>query len=91
MGCPFGEHSSCVWGKRAHNTRGPPALSDAFDIAIVDGAPALEDMASSVIKASDIVLIPVQPSGADIWSAGDILELVKARQSLTGRPEAALG
>lgn len=67
-----------------------PALSDAFDIAIVDGAPALEDMASSAIKASDLVLIPVQPSGADIWSAGDILDLVKARQSLTGRPEAAL-
>lgn len=67
-----------------------PALSDAFDIAIVDGAPALEDMASSAIKASDLVLIPVQPSGADIWSAGDILELVKARQSLTGRPQAAL-
>ena len=67
-----------------------PALSDAFDIAIVDGAPALEDMASSAIKASDLVLIPVQPSGADIWSAGDILDLVKARQSLPGRPEAAL-
>lgn len=66
-----------------------PALSDAFDITIIDGAPALEEMATSAIKAADLVLIPVQPSGADIWSAGDILELVEARQSVTGGPQAA--
>lgn len=66
-----------------------PALSDAFDVAIIDGAPALEQMATSAIKAATLVLIPVQPSGADIWSAGDILELVEARQSVTGAPQAA--
>lgn len=66
-----------------------PALSGAFDVAIIDGAPALEEMATSAIKAADLVLIPVQPSGADIWSASDILELVEARQSVTGGPQAA--
>jgi chromosome partitioning protein len=66
-----------------------PALTDAFDVTIIDGAPALEEMATSAIKATDLVLIPVQPSGADIWSAGDILELVEARQSVTGGPHAA--
>jgi chromosome partitioning protein len=55
-----------------------PALTDAFDVTIIDGAPALEEMATSAIKATDLVLIPVQPSGADIWSASDILELVEA-------------
>ena len=66
-----------------------PALTDAFDVTIIDGAPALEEMATSAIKATDLVLIPVQPSGADIWSASDILELVEARQSVTGGPHAA--
>jgi chromosome partitioning protein len=66
-----------------------PALTDAFDVTIIDGAPALEEMATSAIKATDLVLIPVQPSGADIWSASDILELVEARQSVTSGPHAA--
>ena len=47
------------------------------DIIVIDGAPQAADLAISAIKASDLVLIPVQPSPYDIWAASDLVELVK--------------
>ena len=66
-----------------------PALKDAFDFVVIDGAPHVEDMARSAIMASDLVLIPVRPSAADIWSAEDIVDLVQARREVTGAPRVA--
>lgn len=66
-----------------------PALSDAFDYAVIDGAPRMTELATSAVKAADLVLIPVQPSAADIWAADDILELIEERQSVTDGPQAA--
>jgi chromosome partitioning protein len=66
-----------------------PALEDAFDIVVVDGAPSLEDRALSAVKAANLVLIPVRPSGADIWSAQDVVDMARARKEATGAPDAA--
>lgn len=66
-----------------------PALGEAFDIAIIDGAPRMTELATSAVKAADLVLIPVQPSGADIWAAKDILDIIEERQRISGGPEAA--
>ncbi len=64
-------------------------LRGSFDVILIDGAAKLQDMSISAIKAADLVLIPVQPSVLDIWAAGDLVELIKARQSVTeGRPRA---
>lgn len=65
-------------------------LRGAFDTILIDGAAKLQDMTVSAIKAADFVLIPVQPSALDIWAAGDLVDLIKARQSVTdGKPKAA--
>ncbi|MEY4332749.1 MAG: hypothetical protein RLZZ196_1487 [Bacteroidota bacterium] len=53
------------------------------DIVIIDGAPQAQDLAVSAITASDMVLIPVQPSPYDIWAASDLVELVKQRIEIT--------
>jgi chromosome partitioning protein len=46
--------------------------------------------AISAIKASNLVLIPVQPSPYDIWAASDLVDLVKQRIEMTdGRLKAA--
>lgn len=66
-----------------------PALADAFDFVVIDGAPHVEDMARSAIIAADLVLIPVRPSAADIWSAEDIVDLIQARREVTGSPKGA--
>ena len=66
------------------------ALSAQCDIAVIDGAPQAHELAISALKAADLVLIPVQPSPYDIWAAADLVELVKARQSITdGKLKAA--
>lgn len=64
-------------------------LAGSFDVAIIDGGAQLQEMHAAIIKASDLALIPVQPSPADIWPTSDIVELIKARQEVTGRPQAA--
>lgn len=64
-------------------------LDGAFDVAAIDGGAHLQDMHAAIIKASDLVLIPVQPSPGDIWPAETIVELIKTRQQVAGSPQAA--
>lgn len=75
---------------RANNLRSLPTVAAGYDLVLIDGAAKLEDMVAAVVKVSDAVLMPVQPSPYDIWAAADLVELVKARQEITdGRPAAA--
>ncbi len=53
------------------------------DLIVIDGAPQAADLAISAIKASNLVLIPVQPSPYDIWAASDLVDLVKQRIEMT--------
>lgn len=46
------------------------------DYVIIDGAPRVTDLARSCIMASDLVLIPVQPSPYDIWASQELVELI---------------
>jgi len=65
----------------------PRAGSD-YDVVVVDGAAKASRMNSSAVKASDLVLIPIQPSAVDIWPAKEMVDIIKARQEVTGEPEA---
>ena len=58
-------------------------------IDVADGAPNVELLAASAVKVADVVLIPVQPSPYDIWAAREVVEMVRIRQELTGKPRAA--
>ena len=61
-----------------------------MDVIIIDGAPSLENMSASAIKASDLVIIPVQPSSLDIWATRGLVDMVKQRIEITdGKLEAA--
>lgn len=64
-------------------------LGDAFDVAAIDGGAHLQEMHAAIIKASDLVLIPIQPSPGDIWPAETIVDLIKTRQQVAGSPKAA--
>lgn len=48
-----------------------------YDFIIIDGPPRVTALAKSVIMASDVILIPVQPSPCDIWAANEIIELIE--------------
>ena len=51
-------------------------LSQGYDWVIIDGPPRVNELAKSAIAASNLVLIPVQPSPFDVWAAQDIIDIV---------------
>jgi chromosome partitioning protein len=53
-----------------------PALAANYEIVIIDGPPRVYDVARSAIMASDLVLVPVQPSPYDVWAAKEIIDLL---------------
>ncbi|MBK5930114.1 ParA family partition ATPase [Halochromatium salexigens] len=66
------------------------SLAEGYDWVVIDGAAKLEKMIASAVKASDLVLIPVQPSPLDIWACDSLVEMIQARQQVTdGIPSAA--
>lgn len=76
--CPF----PVVGIDRPTIDRDIKAITDR-DYIIIDGAPQIANLAASAIKAADIVLIPVQPSGLDIWATSDMVDIIKQRIEIT--------
>ena len=48
-----------------------------YDHLVIDAPPQASGIARSTILAADCILIPVQPSPHDIWSAADIVQLIQ--------------
>lgn len=64
-------------------------LSESCEAAIIDGGAHLDKIHATIIKASDLVLIPIQPSPVDVWATEGLVKLVQKRQGAAGRPRAA--
>ena len=62
-----------------------PNLRKGFETIVIDGAPRVNELARSAIIASDLVLIPVQPSPFDVWAAQDIIDIIN--EAIITRPE----
>jgi len=66
-----------------------PSLSKNYDVVLVDGAPRVSSVARSAIAASDMVIVPVQPSPMDVWAANEIVELINEAKPLNEKMDAA--
>lgn len=65
-------------------------FKDRYDRIMIDGVPRVSPLTVFAIKASDVVLIPVQPSPYDIWATEDLVRLVRDRIEITeGKLKAA--
>lgn len=53
-----------------------PALAKGYEFVIIDGPPRVYEVARSAIMASDLVVVPVQPSPYDVWAAKEIIDLL---------------
>jgi chromosome partitioning protein len=62
-----------------------PNLRAGFETIVIDGAPRVNELARSAIIASDLVLIPVQPSPFDVWAAEDIIGIIN--EATISKPE----
>jgi chromosome partitioning protein len=54
-----------------------PAMARGVDHVIIDGPPRVAALARSALLASDLVLIPVQPSPYDIWASAEMVALIQ--------------
>lgn len=54
-----------------------PAIAKNHDFVLIDGPPRVNELARAAIMASDLVLIPVQPSPFDVWAAKEIVDLLR--------------
>ena len=66
-----------------------PRLARDYDVVLIDGAPRVNDLGRSAILASDLVLIPVQPSPYDVWAAADTVQLIREAQVMKESLKAA--
>lgn len=57
-----------------------PDIAKDYDMVIIDGAPRVNELGRAAILASDLVLIPVQPSPYDIWAAAETVKLIEEAQ-----------
>jgi chromosome partitioning protein len=74
-----GIHLSVVAGWQLSNELG--RLKDDFDILIVDSAANADTENKAAIRASDLVLVPMQPSLVDLWATGPTLELAEKQKT----------
>ncbi|KAA2236481.1 ParA family partition ATPase [Salinarimonas soli] len=64
-----------------------PQIAQHYDDVIIDGAPRVNDLSRSAMLASDLVLIPVQPSPYDLWASLETVQLIREAQQF--RPHLA--
>lgn len=64
-----------------------PGACDGFrrshDIVLLDTPPHDDTDARIAIRAADLVLVPLQPSAADLWAMGATLDLARAEKRPT--------
>ena len=63
------------------------ALSENFDHTVIDGAPRGEEIARAAIIASDLALVPIEPSALSTWAAD--LTAQQIREARTYKPDLA--
>lgn len=61
----------------------------AADIAIIDTPAKAEKMSANVVRISDVAIIPVQPSAADIWASAAAVKLIQSKRDVGGTIECA--
>ena len=65
--------------------REAPALARDADLVVIDGPPRVAGLMRSALLATDMVLIPVQPSPFDGWASAEMLALIS--EARIYRPE----
>ena len=60
---------------KLHREMGAHAAN--YDHIVIDAPPQVSSIAKSIVLAADLILIPVQPSPHDIWSAAEVVRLIE--------------
>ena len=56
---------------------------------VIDGSAKIAENTTFAIRVPDLALIPVRHSGFNLWAVEFLVEAIRARHALTGKPAAA--
>ncbi len=70
--CPF----SIVGMPRPVIHKELPKLETGYAHVIIDSPPSVHQLTQSIVGASDVVVVPVQPSPYDVWAAEAVLRVI---------------
>jgi chromosome partitioning protein len=65
-----------------------PELAAKYDVVVIDGAPRTSGLGRAAILASDLVMIPVQPSPYDVWATAESVRPITEAQQFKTDPKA---
>jgi chromosome partitioning protein len=68
-----------------------PKLINQYDYVVVDGPAGLSEATQAILAKANVAIIPCQPSGVDVRSAKDAIQLIQQAQAKRGgSPKAAV-
>lgn len=68
-----------------------PLLANQYDYVVVDGPAGLSDVTKAIVFQTDLAIVPCQPTGVDLRSAADVVQLIQQIQvTRNGPPQAAV-
>jgi len=83
--------TTLAFGKDLSRPNQLPAVARQFDHVIVDTPGKLTDVTTPVLMLSDVALIPIGPSPAELWGNTDTVTVVQAaRESFNPELRAAI-
>lgn len=74
---------------RPHMARDAMRLAADYAYTIIDGPARGQDIAHSVVIASDVVIVPIEPGGPSVWAAAETIATVNNGRALKERLDAA--
>ena len=74
----FDGPTTLVFGKDLSRPNQLPAVAKQFDHVVIDTPGKLTDVTTPVLMVSDVALIPIGPSPAELWSNTDTITIVQA-------------
>jgi chromosome partitioning protein len=57
-------------------------LETAYDYVIIDAPPAVDDRVETILRASDLAILPVTPSSLDLWSCKETLDTMEPKSEV---------
>jgi chromosome partitioning protein len=83
--------TTVVFGKDLSRPNQLPALAKQFDHVVIDTPGKLSDVTTPVLMVSDVALVPIGPSPAELWSNADTITIIQAaRESFNPELRAAI-
>jgi len=58
------------------------ANQGGYDFIVLDGPPRIAEMTRAIVLLSDLALIPIGASAAEIWATGDMLPIITEAQEI---------